>query len=94
MGHTKAKGHDAIVQTTDRTKILIDNLAPSMLRRLVALEYCKDKANEKSLNNLILERAREQQHYFLMTKDDKVKQTTQRKPPLVASLIFSMLWVP
>nr|CCA28028.1 AlNc14C988G12698 [Albugo laibachii Nc14] len=57
-----------------------------MLKReimcLVALEYCKAKADEVALYNLILERAREQQDYFLTTIEDKQKQTTQSKAPI------------
>ena len=86
MGHTKANDHDAIVQTKNKTRIRIDNLAPTMLKReimcLVALEYCKAKADEVALYNLILERAREQQDYFLTTIEDKQKQTTQSKAPI------------
>lgn len=41
MGQTKVKGHDATVHTKNRTKIHIDNLVPTMLKRgiirLVAL---------------------------------------------------------
>nr|CCA22260.1 AlNc14C148G7453 [Albugo laibachii Nc14] len=86
MGHTKANDHDAIVQTKNSTKILIDNLAPTMLKReimrLVALEYRKAKADEGALYNLILDCAREQHHYFLIRIRDKPKQTTQNKAPI------------
>uniref|UniRef100_M4BGH0 Uncharacterized protein n=1 Tax=Hyaloperonospora arabidopsidis (strain Emoy2) TaxID=559515 RepID=M4BGH0_HYAAE len=73
MRHTETKDHNAVVI---RTKILIDNLAPKILKReieqLVTLEYCKDKVDEGALDYLMLKRARAQQHYFLTvcTKQD------------------------
>lgn len=95
MGRTNAKDHDATVQTKNRTKILIDNFAPTILKReilrLVALEYHKDKADEKVPYNLILEGALEQQHYFLMTIEDKQSGLHKAQNLSVASLIPIML---
>ena len=63
----------AKVQTKNRTKILIEYLAPKILKRgtelLVTLAYRKDKAGEGALYNLIMEHAHVKQHYFLMKID-------------------------
>nr|CCA25705.1 conserved hypothetical protein [Albugo laibachii Nc14] len=94
MGHTKANDHDAIVQIKNRTKILIDKLPPILLKReimrLVSLEYRKAKADEGALYNLILERAREHQHYFLMTMRINQSRLHKARHLSVASLIPSM----
>ena len=90
-GNTKVRDHDATVQTKNRTKILIDNLSPKRpnheIERLVTLKYWKAKAEEEAGYNLILDRARAEPRYFLMTIEGNPKQTTQSKAHLSPTVV-------
>lgn len=61
-----------------RCKLLIENLAPAMLKseikRLVALQNRDAKTDDLALHNLILDRAKAQQRYHTMQQELKVER--------------------
>lgn len=78
-----------------RCKLLMENLAPAMLKtevkRLVSLQNREAKTDDIALHKLILERAKMQQRYHLMqqevkeerkqsTRSDGAKKTEAKKP--------------
>lgn len=77
------------IRMKNRCKLLVENLAPDMLKswvqRLVDLQHRDAKIDDVLLYNVILERARRQQHYHMMTqegKQDKRKPSSAPKQPL------------
>ncbi|OWZ10825.1 hypothetical protein PHMEG_00016252 [Phytophthora megakarya] len=69
----------------DRCKILIDNLMPAVLKtdikRLVSVQHRQAKTNDVQLRRLIVERAKEQQHFHQLSseKGDNTKKQETKK---------------
>ncbi|EGZ04362.1 hypothetical protein PHYSODRAFT_411849, partial [Phytophthora sojae] len=66
----------------NRCKLIIENLSPAMLKteskRLVSLQHREAKTDDIALHQLILTRAKMQQRYHLMEREEKA----DRKHPV------------
>jgi hypothetical protein len=64
-----------IEKKESRCKLLMESLAPPILKdeikRAVSIQHKAAKNDDVALYNLILERAKQQQHYFLLQTEDR-----------------------
>ena len=75
LGRTLGRTPDKVARAKYRTKILLENLSPDMLKkdvtRIMTHEQVSAKTDEVALFNIVLKRAREQHHYYLLTAEER-----------------------
>ncbi|KAG6622862.1 uncharacterized protein IUM83_09213 [Phytophthora cinnamomi] len=68
----------------NRCKLIIENVSPAMLKteikRLVSLQHREAKTDDIALHQLILARAKMQQRYHLMDREEKAERKPSVKP--------------